>query len=104
MLRIQSSAEGSNTSAGSETVQELPQIQGRKPQGSELKPVSKRKEQGRGMTPGQLSGSAGYSEDTHGAEGFGPHPSQELGSSLENPNNAIELSQKEVVWLRPRSV
>lgn len=56
------------------------------------------------MTPGQLSGSAGYSEDIHGAEGFGPHPSQELGSSLENPNNAIELSQKEVVWLRPRSV
>lgn len=58
------------------------------------------------MTPGELSGSAGYSEDTDGTEGggFGPHPSQELESSLENPNNATELTQKEVVWLRPRSV
>lgn len=51
------------------------------------------------MTPGQLSGNAGYSEDTDGTEGggFWPHPIQEPGSSLENPNNATELSQKEVV-------
>lgn len=55
------------------------------------------------MTPGQLSGSAGYSEDTDGTEGgsFGSHPSQELGSPLENPNNATELSQRGEVWLRP---
>lgn len=49
------------------------------------------------MTPGQLSGSAGYSEDTDGTEGggFGPHPSQELGVLWKTQ---MQLSQVRKKW------
>lgn len=64
------------------------------------------------MTPHQLTctvlaaARVGYSEDTEGTEagGFRPHPTQKVKSSLESPNGATELIQKEVVWLMPRSV